>query len=35
MRNGGHVKAQACECYRTIHEVESEIDGALLRGFGE
>ena len=29
------VEAQACECYRTIHEVESEIDGALLRGFGE
>lgn len=27
------LEEQACECYRTIHEIEEEIDGAPLRPF--
>ncbi len=27
------LEEQACECYRTIHEIEEEIDGAPIRPF--
>jgi CRP-like cAMP-binding protein len=27
------LEQQACECYRTIHQIEEEIDGAPIRAF--
>ena len=27
------LEKEACECYRAVHEIEEEIDGAPLRGF--
>lgn len=29
------LEAQACECYRTVHEIVGEISGAPIRAFAK